>query len=277
MSLHIGTTLDLNHGRAIPLFGLGTFRSPEGAATRAAVRNALEVGYRHIDTAASYGNEADVGAALRESDVPRGEVFVTTKLAPSDHGYDSALRGFDASLERLGLDHVDLYLIHWPGGGDRRGSWRALERIHGEGRAGAIGVSNYMVSHLREVLEDGSVVPAVNQLELHPFNYRNRLDVIALCRDNGIAVEGYSPLTKARRFDDATLQEVAGRHDRAVAQVLIRWALQHRIVTIPKSTSPERIRENAHVFDFSLDDADMERIDRLDEDFITSWDPRTIE
>lgn len=277
MDLDIGTTLDLGHGGPIPLFGLGTFRSPEGEATRTAVRAALDAGYRHIDTAAAYGNEEDVGAAIRESGVPRSDVFVTTKLAESDHGYDAALRAFDASLERLGLDRVDLYLIHWPGGGDRRGSWRALERILDEERAGAIGVSNYMVDHLREVLEEGSVVPAVNQLELHPFNYGSRRDVVELCRERGIAVEGYSPLTKTRRFDDPTLREVTARHGRSPAQVLIRWALQHRFVTIPKSTTPDRIRENAAVFDFDLDAREMERIDALDEDFITSWDPRTIE
>lgn len=277
MSIDIRTTLALNHGGPMPLFGLGTFRSPEGAPTRTAIRAALEAGYRHIDTAAAYGNEAAVGAAIRESGVPRDDIFVTTKLAQSDHGHDEALRAFDRSLERLGLEHVDLYLIHWPGGGDRRGSWRALERLHEEGRARAIGVSNYMVGHLREVLDEGRVVPAVNQFELHPFDYGSRADLVRFCREHDIAVEGYSPLTKTHRLDHPVIRDVADAHGKTGAQVLLRWAVQHRFITIPKSTNPDRIRENADIFDFELEDAAMERIDALDDDYITSWDPRTVD
>lgn len=275
--LRIDSTIDLNHGGPMPLFGLGTFRSPAGRETRDAVRWALEAGYRLIDTAALYGNEADVGAAIRESFVPRENVFVTTKLHKDDHGYDPALRGFDQSLDRLGLDYVDLYLIHWPESSRRQESWEALERVHEEGRARAIGVSNYMVDHLEEVLEQGEVVPAVNQIELHPFNYRSRLDVVELCRERRIAVEGYSPLTKTKKLDDPNVAEIADETGRTPAQVLIRWALQHRLVTIPKSTSHDRIRENADVFDFELDRAQMERLDGLDEDFLTSWDPRRVD
>lgn len=265
------------HGGAIPVLGLGTFRSEPGRATRQAVLWALELGYRHVDTAALYGNEADVGAALRESGVARKEVFVTTKLRTDDHGYESALRGFDASLERLGMDYVDLYLIHWPGSPKRAESWEALQRIHEEGRARAVGVSNYMVDHLDELLEGGGLVPAVNQFELHPFNYRSRGDVVRRCRERGIVVEGYSPLAKAHKLENGFVQEIARAHGRTPAQVLIRWALQHRIVTIPKSTHRERIRENADVFDFELTDADMNRLDGLDEDYVTSWDPREID
>ena len=206
----------------------------------------------------------------------RDEIFVTTKLAKQDHGYDSAHNAFDASLDRLGLDYVDLYLVHWPGGGDRQGSWRALEEIHESGRARAIGVSNYMVDHLKEVLDQGSVVPAVNQFELHPFNYRSRTDVVEFCREHDIAVEGYSPLAKAQRLDNDVIQTIADRHGKTGAQVAIRWALQHEIVTIPKSTKEHRIVENADVFDFQLSDKEMERIDDLDEDFVTSWDPRDV-
>ncbi|MFO7894582.1 MAG: aldo/keto reductase [Longimicrobiales bacterium] len=276
MTIEITTPIELNHGGPIPLFGLGTFRSPEGEPTRSSVTWALDAGYRHIDTAALYGNEASVGAALRDHDVPRDDVFVTTKLAKDDHGYRSALRAFDASLERLGLEYVDLYLIHWPGGGPRRESWRALEEIHESGRARAIGVSNYMVSHLEEVLEHGRVVPAVNQFELHPFNYRSRKDVVDFCREHEIAVEGYSPLAKARRLDNPVVRQIADTHGRTGAQVLIRWALQHRLITIPKSTNRERIEENADVFDFELTDEEMERLDALDEDHVTSWDPRDV-
>lgn len=273
----IQTTIELSHGGPMPLLGLGTFRSPAGEATRNAVRWALDAGYRHIDTAALYRNEADVGAAIRESGVPREDVFVTTKLHKDDHGYDEAIRALDASLERLGFDYVDLYLIHWPGSDRRMESWRALERILEEGRARAIGVSNYMIHHLEEVLEGGTVAPAVNQIELHPFNYRSRADVIELCRRHGIAVEGYSPLTKTEKLDEPTVARVAEAHGKTEAQVLIRWALQHGIITIPKSTHRDRIRENADVFDFELTESEMRELDGLDEDFTTSWDPREVE
>lgn len=275
--LRIDTTMGLSHGRPMPLFGLGTFRSPAGRETREAVQWALEVGYRHIDTAALYGNESDVGEAVRESGIAREDVFVTTKLHKDDHGYDAALRGFDASLERLGFDYVDLYLIHWPESSRRHESWEALERLKEEGRARAIGVSNYMVKHLEEVLERGWIAPAVNQIELHPFNYRSRLDVVGLCREHGIAVEGYSPLTKTEKLDHPTVVEIARAADRTPAQVLIRWSLQHDFITIPKSTNRDRIRENADVFDFELDPGQMERLDGLDEDFLTSWDPRQVD
>lgn len=277
MAIEITTPIELNHGGPMPLFGLGTFRSPEGGPTRDAVTWALDAGYRHVDTAAIYGNEASVGEAIREHDVPRDEIFVTTKLAKGDHGYDSALRAFDASLERLGLDSVDLYLIHWPGGGPRKESWRALEEILEGGRARAIGVSNYMVDHLEELLDHGSVVPAVNQLELHPFNYGSRKDVVDFCRDHDIAVEGYSPLTKAKRLENETVRAIADVHGKTGAQVLLRWAVQHRFITIPKSTNRDRIRENADLFDFELEDAEMERLDGLDQDLTTSWDPRDVE
>lgn len=277
MSIEITTSVELSHGGPIPLFGLGTFRTPKGEQARSAVRWALEVGYRHIDTAAIYGNEADVGAALRDHGVDREEVFVTTKLAKGEHGYESGLRAFDASLDRLGLDYVDLYLIHWPGGGPRQDSWRALEEVHTGGRARAIGVSNYTVGHLREVLEQGTVIPAVNQFELHPFNFRSRKGLVDFCRDHDIAVEGYSPLAKARRLDEKTVREIAGAHGKTAAQVLLRWALQHGFITIPKSSDHDRIRENADVFDFELSDAEVERLDALDEDFTTSWDPREVD
>lgn len=277
MSLDIGSTIAPSHGRPMPLLGLGTFRSPRGDATRNAVRWALKLGYRHIDTAAAYGNEKDVGAAVRDSGVPRDDVFITTKLAADDHGYDRALRAFDASLERLGLDTVDLYLVHWPGGGPRRESWRALERILRDGRARAIGVSNYLVDHLEELFAHAEVAPAVNQFELHPFAYRSRSDVVTFCREHDIIVEGYAPLAKGRRLDHPVVREMAERHGKTGAQVLIRWALQHRIVTIPKSTRRERIRENAAVYDFELSAEEVERLDQLDEGYITSWNPREID
>jgi methylglyoxal/glyoxal reductase len=275
--LHLRTTIELNHGGPMPLFGLGTFRSPRGGPTREAVTTALELGYRLLDTAALYGNEADVGAAIRESAVPRDEIFVTTKLHREEHGFERAVRAFHDSLERLGLDYVDLFLIHWPGGGARLETWRGLERILDDGGARAIGVSNYMTPHLDEIVDRCDVAPAVNQIELHPFNYRSRQDVIRLCRDRRIVVQGYSPLTKTERLGERRLEAVASAHGKTAAQVLIRWALQHGIVTIPKSTNRDRIRENAGVFDFRLSDQEMARLDALDEDFTTSWDPRDVD
>lgn len=276
MDIDIDTTVSLNNGASIPLFGLGTFRSPAGPPTREAVRVALDAGYRHFDTAALYGNEKAVGDAIRASDIPRDEVFVTTKLHKDDHGYDEALHAFETSLERSGFDYVDLYLIHWPGSDRRLESWDALERIYDERRAHSVGVSNYMIGHLQEVLNHGEVVPAVNQFELHPFNYRSRLDVVELCRENDIVVEGYSPLVKGRRLDHPEVGRLAEAHSKTPAQVLIRWALQHCVVTIPKSTDENRIRENAAVFDFELSERDMSDLDALDEGYTAAWDPREV-
>lgn len=264
--------LPLRSGGAIPQVGLGVWQSPRGAETRNAVLTALRLGYRHVDTAKIYGNEADVGAAVKSSEVPRGEVFVTTKLWNEDHGFDTALRAFDKSLERLGLEYVDLYLIHWPVGGKRRESWRALERIKSEGRARAIGVSNYLVPHLKELLAEAQEPPAVNQIEIHPFLQHR--ETRALCKEHGIVVEAYSPLTRGRKLDHPVVQDVAKRTARSAAQVLLRWGIQHGLVVLPKSTREARIAENAAIFDFSLDDKAMSALDALDEGHATGWDPR---
>ena len=265
------TTLQLSSGARIPQVGLGVWQTPSGTTTQKAVAAALEVGYRHIDTARIYGNEADVGAAVRASGVAREAVFVTTKLWNADQGYDRALRAFDASLERLGLDYVDLYLIHWPVAGKRLESWRALERIHAEGRARSIGVSNFLVPHLEELLGKATRVPAVNQIELTPFLQRR--ETRALCAKHGIVVEAYSPLTHGRRLDHPVVKDVARRVGRSVAQVLLRWGLQQGLVVLPKSTKPARIAENGALFDFTLDDRAMKELDALEEGLVTGWDP----
>jgi methylglyoxal/glyoxal reductase len=265
--------LPLNQGGAIPQLGLGVWQAPRGQVTRAAVSSALQRGYRHIDTARIYGNEADVGAAVRDSGIPRAEVFVTTKLWNDDHGFDAALRAFDASSSRLGLDYVDLYLLHWPVAGKRLDSWRALERIHAERRARAIGVSNFLAPHLRELLSHCQVPPAVNQIELTPFLQRS--ETAALCRQKGIVVEAYSPLTRGLRLNHPVLTQVAGALRRSPAQVLLRWGIQHGYVVLPKSTRPERITENATVFDFELDADALAQLDALDENLVTGWDPAT--
>jgi diketogulonate reductase-like aldo/keto reductase len=265
-------TLALRDGRAIPQLGLGVYQVPPGEGTRTAVASALDVGYRHVDTAAVYRNEADVGTAIRASGLEPGSVWVTTKLANGDQGAATARRAFETSLQRLGLDGVDLYLLHWPH--ERRlESWSVLERLHAEGLARSIGVSNFLVRHLDELLAHASVAPAVNQIELSPFLYRSREDTLRRCAEEGIVVEAYSPLTKGRRLGDPTVASVAAEVGRTPAQVLIRWSLQKGFVVLPRSSNASRIAENAAVFDFSLDDAQMDALDALDEGLTTGWDP----
>jgi len=256
----------------MPRVGLGVWQMPRGVA-HDAVLSALRAGYRHVDTARIYGNEGDVGAAVRESGVPREEIYVTTKLWNEDQGYDSALRAFDASMKRLGLDYVDLYLIHWPVPGKRRDSWRALEKIRASGRARAIGVSNFMVSHLEELFADAQERPDVNQIEIHPFMQQR--DPRAFCKKHGIVVQAYSPLVRGNRLDHPEIRKVAHRVKRTPAQVLLRWALQHDLVVLPKSADAGRQKENAAIFDFSLDAEAMSVLDALEEGHATGWDPRT--
>jgi diketogulonate reductase-like aldo/keto reductase len=273
--VQIGSTIELSNGVRLPVLGLGVFRARPGAATQDAVRWALELGYRHIDTAHIYGNERDVGAALRAAGVPRGEVFVTTKLGNRDHGYDAARRAFERSLAALGLDHVDLYLIHWPVPEGRAQSWRALEAIYAEGGARAVGVSNYMEPHLRELLAEADVPPMVDQFELHPFLAQTAL--VDLCRRQSIAIEAYSPLTRGRRLHDPVVQAVAAAHARTAAQVVLRWSLQKGFVPLPKSVHRARIAENAALFDFELSASEMARLDALDEGLHVAWDPTGVD
>jgi diketogulonate reductase-like aldo/keto reductase len=266
-------SLPLDTGARIPQVGLGVWQTPRGEVTRAAVQAALRLGYRHIDTARIYGNEADVGAAVRASDVPRDQIFVTTKLWNDDQGYDSALRAFDSSLARLGLDYIDLYLLHWPVARKRLDSWRALERLFSEKRARAIGVSNFLRPHLEELLAHAKVVPAANQIELSPFLQRR--ETRAFCDAQGIVIEAYSPLTRGARLDQPTVRAIATRVGRTPAQVLLRWGVQHGLVVLPKSVRIERIEENGALFDFELDVDSMAALDALEEGLTTGWDPAT--
>lgn len=267
---HIAATTTLNCDIEMPWLGLGTYLMHGDEAYRA-VTAALEAGYRHIDTAAFYDNEEKVGRAIRDSGVPRDDVFVTTKLWNTDHGEDSAREAFQRSRDRLDVGVIDLYLIHWPVPDLRMDSWQTLEEIFYAGECRAIGVSNYTTGHLDEVLTDGDVVPAVNQVEFSPFLYQREL--LRLCSDRGVQLVAYSPLTKGERLDDPALIAVAEANGRSRAQVLIRWCLQKGVAVIPKSASPERVRENADVFDWSLSDGDVERLDGLHENLRTSWDP----
>jgi diketogulonate reductase-like aldo/keto reductase len=265
MKLTITTPLKLNNGVEMPLFGLGTFLSERGDTTRKAVLSALEAGYRHIDTAAVYGNEADVGAGVRESGIPRAEIFITTKVWNDDQGYDSTLRAFDASLGRLKMDYIDLYLIHWPVTGKRPDTWRALSHLYEQKRCRAIGVSNYTIRHLNELMADSPLVPMVNQFELHPFHTRKEL--VAFCQEKGIAVTSYSPLARGRKLADPALAAFAARYHKTPAQMAIRWVLQQGLIVIPKSVHRERILENSQVFDFEITPADMAALDGLNENY----------
>ncbi len=261
----------LNNRVMIPRLGLGVYQSPPGQVTQRAVEYALKIGYRHIDTARIYGNESDVGAALRKSGIEREDVFITTKLWNSDHGYETALKACDDSLKRLGLKYLDLYLIHWPVPEIRNESWTALTKLLKDGKCRSIGVSNYTIQHLTELLEDADVVPMVNQVEFSPFLYQKQL--LDYCEKNKIQVEAYSPLTQGAKLNHPTIQQIAKKHGKTPAQVLIRWSLQHNLVTIPKSVREERIKENSQVFDYNLTSEDMRVLDSLDENFRNSWDP----
>jgi 2,5-diketo-D-gluconate reductase A len=264
--------ITLNNGVRIPQLGFGVFKVPP-AETIAATQHALETGYRHIDTADMYGNESGVGEGLRRSGVPREQVFVTSKLNNPYHAYDDALAAFDRTLDALQFEYVDLYLIHWPMPkvGDFVDTWRALERIYGSGRAKAIGVSNFQTHHLQRVLDEAEIVPAVNQIEIHPFLTQET--VRNFDAEHGIATEAWSPLAKGKIVDDPTVTAVAGRVGRSNAQVVIRWHIQRGDVVIPKSVTPARMRENFEVFDFELTERDMAAITALNEDMRTGDNP----
>lgn len=270
MGLRLDSRVRLNDGAAMPVLGLGLWQA-HGKECVTAVRTALALGYRLFDTATIYGNEKEVGQAVRESGVPREDMFLTTKVWNSEQGYESTLTACEASLRRLGTDYVDLYLIHWPAQHRRLDTWRALLKLQGEGKARSIGVSNYTVRHLEEVRAASPVLPAANQIELHPFLHP--VDVTEYCRQKGIQVEAYSPLTRGRRLSDRTVTRIGGKYRRTPAQVLIRWSLQHGFVPIPKSTRLEHIRENATVFDFELAPEDMKALDALNEGYHVTWDP----
>ncbi len=256
-------TIELNNGVSIPQLGFGVFLVPVGE-TEAPVTTALQTGYRHIDTARIYENEAEVGAAIAKSGIPRDELFVATKVWNSDHGQDATRAAFDASLKRLGLDHVDLYLIHWPvPGADRYvDTWRALEKIAAEGRARAIGVSNFQVAHLQRLLDETGTVPAVNQVELHPNLIQAELR--AFHAEHGIATEAWSPLARGGLLQDPAIVKIAAKHGKSPAQVILRWHVQLGNVVIPKSVTPSRIAENLDVFGFELQADDMAAIESLD-------------
>ncbi|MNO80648.1 putative oxidoreductase YtbE [compost metagenome] len=275
MTTHLQATTTLNNGKAMPWFGIGVFKVEEGPELVGAVKAAVAHGYRSIDTAAIYDNERSVGQAIREAlqetGLSREDLFITSKVWNSDLGYESTLAAYETSLEKLGLDYLDLYLIHWPVAGKYKDAWRALEELYKAGRVKAIGVSNFQIHHLEDLMKDAEIKPMVNQVEFHP-----RLTQQALrefCTRHDIQLEAWSPLMQGQLLDNAVLQEIGARHGKSVAQVILRWDLQHGIVTIPKSTKAHRIIENASVFDFELTSEEMARIDALNQNLRVGPDP----
>jgi len=267
MRLTLDSRAVLNNGVEIPLLGLGVYQSPPGQTTENAVRYALMIGYRLIDTAQLYGNEEDVGRALRKSGVSRDDVFITTKVWNSDQGYESTLQACNKSLQKLGLSYLDLYLIHWPVHGMSEETWKAMVRLLQEQKTRAIGVSNYDIDDLSQLMQSSDVLPAVDQVEFHPFLYQERL--LRFCEKNWIQMEAYSPLTRGMRINHPTIVAVANKYRKTPAQVLIRWSLQHGLVVIPKSIQEDRILENSRVFDFQLEFEDMKLFDSLNENLRT--------
>ena len=274
--MDINTKVTLNNGVTIPIIGLGVFQSPPGGTTKQAILDSLDAGYRHIDTARIYGNEVDVGKALAESGLQREEIFVTTKLWNADQGYESTLDALEISLGKMDLDYVDLYLMHWPVEDRRLESWTAMEELLAKDRCRSIGVSNFMVHHLEELLKNTQVVPAINQIELSPYNYLQRKETLELCHSEGIVIEAYSPLTKGKKLGDPRLVEIAAQYEKTTAQLLIRWALEKQFVVLPKSVKKDRIVENAEVFDFTISSEDMTAMDGFNENLATGWDPTNV-
>ncbi|TLS38673.1 aldo/keto reductase [Pseudalkalibacillus caeni] len=267
------STTRLHNGVEMPWLGLGVFKVEEGEEVISSVKAAIEAGYKSIDTAAIYGNEEGVGKAIAESGVPREELFITTKLWNSEQGYESTLAAFEESLKKLQLDYVDLYLIHWPvpKKDKYKETWKAFEKLYKDGKVRAIGVSNFKEHHLEDLIADSEIKPMVNQVEYHPRLSQGSLH--DYCKKHGIQLEAWSPLMQGGLLDDQVLKEIADKHGKSTAQVILRWDLQNEVVTIPKSTKPHRIKENADVFDFELSSEEMEKINGLNQDKRVGPDP----
>jgi diketogulonate reductase-like aldo/keto reductase len=266
----------LNNGVKMPWLGLGVWKITKPEEIDFAVKTALEAGYRSIDTAEVYGNEEGVGKAIRESGIPRDEIFITTKLANSEQrkGYDAALRAFEESRKRLGVEYIDLFLIHWPVKDKYVESWKALIKLYNDGLVRAIGVSNFLIHHLEDIISETGVVPAVNQVELHPW--LNQSELVEFCQKHKIQVEAYSPLMGGRLGEVTELNDIANKYRKTPAQIVLRWNLQRGIIVIPKSVHRERIIENSQIFDFSLSDEDMELINSLNRNQRFLPDPNNV-
>lgn len=265
----------LHNGVQMPWFGIGVFKVEEGPELVHAVKTAIKHGYRSVDTAAIYENEEGVGQGIREgmkdAGISREDLFVTSKVWNTDLGYESAIAAYETSLKKLGLEYLDLYLIHWPVEGKYKDAWRALETLYKEGRVKAIGVSNFQIHHLEDLMKEAEIKPMVNQVEYHPRLTQKELQ--SFCQEHGIQLEAWSPLMQGQLLDHQVLKEIADKYGKSIAQVILRWDLQNGVVTIPKSTKEHRIVENATVFDFELTDEDMQRIDELNQNYRVGPDP----
>ncbi|MFS0775212.1 aldo/keto reductase [Neobacillus sp. 3P2-tot-E-2] len=279
MTNNLQATTTLSNGVKMPWFGLGVFKVEEGPELVNAVKFAIKQGYRSFDTAAIYGNEEGVGQAIREAineyGITREELFITSKVWNSDLGYESTLKAYETSLAKLGLDYLDLFLIHWPVEGKYKDAWRALETLYEAGRVKAIGVSNFQVHHLEKLLKDAEIKPMINQVEYHPR--LTQAEVKAFCENNGIQFEAWSPLMQGQLFNNPLLQDLANKYNKTVAQIILRWDLQNGVVTIPKSTKEHRIIENSTIYDFELTAEDMDRISSLNENHRVGPDPDNID
>lgn len=267
----LSDTTVLKNGVTMPWLGLGVWKMEDGDTVAEVVKAAVRQGYRSIDTAAVYQNEIGVGQGIRECGIPREELFITTKVWNGDQGYETTLAAFDESLRKLGLDYVDLYLVHWPVKGKYVDTWRALVHLYKEGKVRAIGVSNFHAHHLKDVIEDSGVVPMVNQVEFHP--HLSQKPLLAFCKEHGIQMEAWSPLAQGRLTEHPLLKEIGAKYGKSASQVILRWDLQNGVVTIPKTVREERLKENAAIFDFVLSQEEMAAIDGLNIDQRVGSDP----
>jgi diketogulonate reductase-like aldo/keto reductase len=274
MLTNLKETVTLHNGVKMPRLGLGVFKVSDGEEVVESVKAAIRNGYIGIDTAAIYKNEEGVGQAIKESGIAREELFVTSKVWNSDQGYETTLQAFETSLNLLGLDYLDLYLIHWPGVDKYKDTWKALEKLYKDGRVRAIGVSNFQIHHLQNLMSDCEIKPMVNQVEFHP--HLTQKELLAFCKNEGIQMEAWSPLKQGQLLEEPVLTKIAQKYNKSVAQVILRWDLQHDVVTIPKSIKEHRIVENANIFDFELTQEDMENIDALNQDSRAGSHPDTM-
>lgn len=271
MAKSLKDTVELHNGVHMPWVGLGVYMVEEGEEVIHSVKTALEVGYRSVDTASVYKNEEGVGTAIRESGVPREEVFVTTKVWNKSQGFESTLEAFERSRKRLGFEYIDLYLVHWPVKGKYKETWKALEKLYKEGWVRAIGVSNFQVHHLEDLMADAEIKPMVNQVEFHP--YLTQKELLSFCKQNQIVMEAWGPLMRGECIHVPEIRSLAEKYGKSPAQILLRWDLQHGVVTIPKSVHAERIKENADIFHFELAQEDMDLLDSLNKNHRFGPDP----
>ncbi|WP_165995767.1 aldo/keto reductase [Bacillus sp. Cs-700] len=265
------TTTTLHNGVEMPTLGLGVWKMENNDEVKTAVNAAIDAGYKAIDTAAAYKNEEGVGAAIKESSTPREELFITSKVWNDDQGYDSTLQAFEDTVSKLGIDTLDLYLIHWPVEGKYKETWKAMEKLYKDGRIRAIGVSNFHPNHLEDLMKDAEIIPMVNQVEFHPL--LNQKELREYCKQHSIQLEAWSPLAQGKLLDHEVVKEIAEQHGKSTAQVIIRWDLEHEVVTIPKSSNPERIKQNFDVFDFELTEDNIRALDELNQNERMGPDP----